>query len=69
MKIWRDDITKEKLRSGSALSASMGLLFMLGGSFTSYYPEIAVVVCMVLACVCVILSVILGVKAKRLKEK
>lgn len=69
MKIWRDDITKEKLKSGSTISASMSFLFILGGVLIIRYPQMAVVACMVLACISFILSVILGIKAKSLKKK
>ncbi|MBQ2451637.1 MAG: hypothetical protein II273_08730 [Lachnospiraceae bacterium] len=69
MKIWRDDITKEKLKSGSAISASMSYLFMMGAVLIMHYPHKAVVVCMFLAGMLFILSVILGIKAKRLEKK
>ena len=69
MKIWRDDITKEKLKSGSAISASVSFLFILGGVLIIHYPQKAMVVCMVLAGISFILSVILGIKAKSLEKK
>ena len=64
MKIWRDDITKEKLKKDSVICASMSFLFMMGGVLIEKHPQMAVGVCIALAGIMFVMSVLLGIKAR-----
>ncbi len=69
MKIWRDDITKEKLKKDSVICASMSFLFIMGAALIVKHPQMAVVICIALAGIMFILSVLSGIKARDLEKK
>lgn len=68
MKIWRDDITKSKLESGSTMTACSSFLLLILSSAIIYYPKVAAAACFLLAILLCILSVILKIKSKSLNE-
>lgn len=63
--IWRDDISKEELKQRSTNFACLGLLFMLLITLIISCPKLAITVCIALAFVSIILSILLGIKAKK----
>lgn len=64
-KIWREDVSKEDLKKYSTNSACFGLLFILLIPLIISKPKLAVIVCIILAVVSIVLSVIQGIRAKK----
>jgi len=63
-KTWREDVSKEVFKKYSINSACLGLLFILLIPLIISKPKLAVIVCIILAVVSILLSVIQGIRAK-----